>query len=1005
MDEMRFRPFYIVAIGLLCFFSNVLQAQKHISSYDPEALYQQGVMLFQHAEYGAAIESFSQYLDGIDDKKNQKSVDAQYYIAVSALYAGQSDAEARIKAFVNDNPGSTWAVHAHYLYANVLFDKRKYADALAIYEQTPAASLTQDEAQQMQFNMGYAYYQLNMLDQALPVLQGIALNEGKYQTDARYYFGHVLYLEGRDQEALRCFEQLRHDPNYGKTVIGYIMQINHRKGDYQAVLRDGPEAVRNADNKRKGEMALIVADALFHQKDYARALDYFDIFSRNNSGKPVSRDTYYQMGTCKMKTGALKGAIADLQKAASDKDTIGQYASYYLASCYADTDQPKYARNAFYTAYSAGFNKEISEDALFNYAHLSLIPGTDPFNEAVAQLDAFVAENPQSARCAEAEELAIYLLLNAKNNDEALARLEKMRNKSEELVQVYDELLYLTGIDHYNNRQYDKAQSCFSKILKSNPKGTRKAEATFWLAEAAYAANDFTTAERYYKQVKGISGAGDLAVMADYGLGYIYYQKPNYDEAVKCFRSFLTRCDDSRSDLKCDAYIRLGDCFFVDRNYDLAINYYDLATRVGRNHADYAMFQQGLCYGAKGNSNQKIAMLDELVRTYPSTNYYDRALYEIGNTHLVYGDKRSAIAAFNRLIQERPRSSYTRLALMKVGMIYYNNNQYDQAMTNLKTLVQNYPNTDESREALSIIRSIYMENNDLNGYFSFVEQSGLGQVQVTQQDSLAFANAENFFLDGRYQDAETALSYYFEHFPRGAYALKAHYYASECAEKVGTEEEMTTHLTYIINQPDNDYTDGALLKLARLEYDHGHYDKAGAYYSRLASITEEPLRKLEALEGAMKSCYFQQDYNKAIEMGESLIRSKDLTTEQVNQINHIVGKSYFMKGNDATAIQWLDKSANADRSVFGAESAYYSAKASFRLQKLDEAENKVFDISDHFSSFEYWVAKSFILLADVYVAKDNLFQAKETLRSVVDNCSIQELQNEARTRLSQLENN
>ena len=992
-----------MALLLLALINQPALAQKQLPLYEPNALYDRGLVLFNNGEYGAALETFTNYLGLVEDKKLQNAVNAQYYIAVSALYAGQSDAEAKIQAFVNDNPGSTWARHANFLYANMLFNKKKYTEALAIYREIPAASLTQTEAQQLQFNMAYALMQLGDGDKALPMFQGIALNEGKYQSDAAYYYAHLQYLKGKDQEALHYFEQLRNHPVYAKAVAPYIMQLHYREGDLQAVLRDGPEALRNVDKKQKGEVARIIADAYFQQKDYAKALEYFDIFTRNSTGKALTREAYYQMGTCKMKTGNLNGAIADLQKAAGEQDLAGQLASDYLASCYADTDQPKFARNAFYTAYAAGFDTEISEDALFNYAHLSLIPGTDPFNEAVAQLDAFAEKNPQSKRRAEAEELCVYLLLNAKNNDQALSRLERMRNKSPELRAVYDELLYSTGVECFQNQQYDKAQAYLSSVVNGKQSGQRKAEASFWLAESAYAAHDLVTAERYYTQAKNsASASAELKAMADYGLGYLNYQKPDYDAAISHFRSFIQKNDNP--DLKGDAYIRLGDCFFVDRSYDHALNYYDLATRVSKVNADYALFQQGLCYGAKGNSNQKINMLEDLVRTYPSTNYYDRALFEIGNTHLVYGDKRSAIAAFNRLTKERPRSSYTRQALMKTGMIYYNNNQYDHAMTPLKSLVENYPNTDESREALALIRSIYMERNDLNSYFAYVEQSGGGQVQVTQQDSLAFANAENFFLEGRYQDAEKALKYYFDHFNRGAFSLKAHHYAALCAEKVGTDDDVVKHLTYILNQPDNDYTDDALLKLARIEYERGNYTKAGEHYGRLAQITEEPLRRLEALEGGMKSRFFMKDYNKAIEMGVSLNQSNDLTTEQRQQINHIVGKSYFMKGEYASAITWLDKSAKADKSVYGAESAYYSAMASFKLNNLDEAENKVFNISDHFSAFEYWVAKSFILLADVYVAKDNTFQAKETLRSVIDNCSIKELRDEAESRLGEVGN-
>ena len=979
-----------------------MSAQKHIESYEPDVLFNEGVLSFQNHEYGAALAAFTQYRSQAGDAKSQRCVDAQYYEAVSALYLGHADGPAKVSQFVNDNPGSTWARHANFLYANHLFQNKKYKEALEIYEKTDAASLTTDEAQQMQFNKAYAYFQQGELDKALPLFHGLMMNEGKYKDSAKYYYAHIQYVKERYNEALTGFRQLRNNPDYAKVVPAYIMQINYMNGDYQSVIEEGPQALQKADKKRKGEMAQIVADAYFQQKNYDKTLEYYDIYKKNLT-RGISREACYQMGVSKMMKGDYKDAISDLQKVAGNTDLLSQYASYYLASCYAKTDELKYARSAFHTAYSAQFDPEISEDALFNYAKLSLIPGADPFNEAVGLLDNFIAEHPQSPRKAEAEEMSIYLLLNAKENDEALSRLEAIKKKSAELQSVYNELLYATGIDNYQKGNYDKAQVYFSKILNGKQAATNKAEACFWLGESAYQLGDYTTAGRYLTQFKGMSGASGLPeyALADYDLGYIYYQKPDYDSAEECFRRFIQAVDDTQKDLKSDAYIRLGDCFYMERNYTNAINYYDLATRVGKRNADYALYQQGLCYGAKGDVNQKITMLNDLLGTYPSTPYYEQALFEIGNTHLVHGDKRSAIASFNRLIKDRPRSSYTRQAMMKVGMIYYNNNQYDQALTNLKNLVESYPNTDESREALSIIRSIYMEQNKLNEYFGYVNANG-EQVKVTQQDSLAFANAELFYLDGRYQQAQTALQYYFDNFRNGAYSLKAHQYALECAEKVGTEEQVITHLNYILSQPDNDYTDNALLKMARIEYERGNYQKAGENYERLSRITEEPLKRLEALEGSMKSNFFMGNYDKAIEMGEVLRQSRDLTDDQVNQINHIMGKSYFEKGNYSAAIEKLDKSARNDKSVYGAESAYYSAVASIKLKNYDEAENKVFDISDNFSKYDYWVAKSFIALADVYV---NYFQAKETLRSVIDNYKGNDLKQEARARLAEVERN
>ena len=991
-------------LGMVFVLTISASAQKHIDNYDPEALYNEGVLLFQNQEYGAALSTFAQYRAQAADAKSQRCVDAQYYEAVSSLYLGQADGPSKVIQFVNDNPGSTWAKHANFLYANHLFKEKKYKEALAIYEKVDATSLTTDEAQQMQFNMGYAYFQSGEMDKAMPLFHGLMMNDGKYKDSARYYYAHIQYVKERYTEALDNFRRLRTHKDYASVVPSYIMQIEYLKGNYQTVIEEGPEYIRKADKKRKAEMAQIVADAYFQQKDYDKALEYYQIYTQNLT-RGISRQAYYQMGVSKMMKGNYKAAISDLQKVAGNNDILAQYASYYLASCYAKTDEPKYARSAYYNAYSAGFDSELSEEALFDYARLSLIPGADPFNEAVGLLDHFIAEHPNTERKAEAEEMAIYLLLNAKENDEALDRLEAMKKKSEALQTVYNDLLYATGIDNFQKGYYDKAQTYFSKIMNSKQTATNKAEACFWMGEAAYQMGDLTNAGKYLKQFKEMKAATGLPeyALADYDLGYIYYQKPDYDAAAERFRSFIRVADDrQQNDLKTDAYIRLGDCCFMDRSYDKAINYYDLATRVGKRNADYAIYQQSLCYGAKGNSNQKINMLNDLIQTYPSTPYYEQALFEIGNTYLVHGDKRSAIANFNRLIKDRPRSSYTRQAMMKVGMIYYNNNQYDQALTNLKNLVASYPNTDESREALNIIRSIYMEQNNLDEYFGYVNANG-GQVRVTQQDSLAFANAEGFYLDGQYQKAQTALQYYFDNFRNGAYLLKAHYYGLECAERVGTQEQVVAHLNYILSQPDNDYTDNALLKMARIEYEKGNYKKAGEYYERLSRITEEPLKRLEALEGSMKSNFFMGNYDKAIEMGESLRQSRDLTDDQVNQINHIVGKSYFEKGNYNAAIEKLDKSARNDKSVYGAESAYYSAVASIKLKRYDEAENKVFDISDNFSKYDYWVAKSFIALADVYVAKENYFQAKETLRSVIDNYKGADLKQEARAKLAEVE--
>ena len=111
-------------IGMLIFITISASAQKHIENYDPEALFNEGVLLFQNQEYGAALTAFTQYRAQAADAKSQRCVDAQYYESVSSLYLGQADGPSKVIRFVNDNPGSTWAKHANFLYANHLFKEK-----------------------------------------------------------------------------------------------------------------------------------------------------------------------------------------------------------------------------------------------------------------------------------------------------------------------------------------------------------------------------------------------------------------------------------------------------------------------------------------------------------------------------------------------------------------------------------------------------------------------------------------------------------------------------------------------------------------------------------------------------------------------------------------------------------------------------------------------------------------------------------------------------------------
>ena len=54
-------------------------------------------------------------------------------------------------------------------------------------------------------------------------------------------------------------------------------------------------------------------------------------------------------------------------------------------------------------------------------------------------------------------------------------------------------------------------------------------------------------------------------------------------------------------------------------------------------------------------------------------------------------------------------------------------------------------------------------------------------------------------------------------------------------------------------------------------------------------------------------------------------------------------------------------------------------------KEYKKSEDELFLLIKQKPTYDYWLAKGFILLADVYVQKKDNFQAKATLKSVIDN--------------------
>jgi TolA-binding protein len=317
-------------------------------------------------------------------------------------------------------------------------------------------------------------------------------------------------------------------------------------------------------------------------------------------------------------------------------------------------------------------------------------------------------------------------------------------------------------------------------------------------------------------------------------------------------------------------------------------------------------------------------------------------------------------------------------------------------------VVDRYPASIEAKESLNTLQNIYMDMGQVDKYFAYAKGLDFVQISTSDQDSLTFTTGENYYISNNCSSAIPAFEKYLQQFPTGGFVLSAYNYLSLCYEKQENPQQATIYYQKIIEFPDNQYTDKALLKMARYEFENKDYQKARQYYERLNLIAENKGMVLEARDGAMRSAYLLNDYKVAIQYADQLINTEDALDEQVLFAHYILAKSSLKRNNISVAETNFILTDELTSGEMGAEAKYELALINFRRNQLDEAENLIYSLPDQYPDFDYWIAKAFILLSDIYVVRDNDFQAEQTLLSIIENYPGDDLKEEARLKLEKI---
>lgn len=993
MMHRQLNALWISAILLVT--SATLIAQPSLMKGNGEQGYVEALELYQKGQYGNSQRLFDQVVgkDYLYDRETRAS--AAYYASLCAMNLYNNDAKTRVNNFAESYPLNPLVNRLYLEYALNRFSLKRYKDASEAFEEVDVYRLPKSKLAEYKFKKAYALLSLDKSAEAKPVFFDLVGKESSYEVSARYYYAHILYTEKNYTEALKYFEPLQQDESFGPLVPYYLAHIYYDLSDYEKLLEVGEELVENATPSRAPEIAKLVGDAFFNKGQYQNALKYLEIY-REKGGKMSQRD-HFELGYCYYQVGDYERAINSFNKivAGAGKADLQQNAWYHLGDSYLKTGDKRKAMTAFKAASEIEALPSVREDAFFNYAKLAY-EFSDPFQDAISTLNQYLKTYPKSPKRAEVNKYLANLYITTKDYEKALEAIEETGLKDPAMKEAYQKIAFFRGSELFNVGRLNAAQAKFDESLRYDINQSITALAHYWKGEAYFGLREYDKALVSYEDFRKVNGSFNVSEynLSFYQTAYCYYKKFDFQKAAADFRRFLR--DASNSDLKADAYLRLGDSYLLTGGYIAAADFYQKAIEIHSADGDYASYKKAQCLGLAGKNGQKITQLQALIKRYPQSQYVEQSLYDIGITQLQLEQYEEAIASLEGFKNKHPESALIARADVQIGLAYSNTDRNAQALQRYKKVVADYPGSNESMEAIGLARLIYARENRINDYLDWVGELDFVNFSQSNLDSTAFSAAFDQYSSGNCASSIEALESYLFRFKKGIFSLRAQYYLADCGKRTGRDEVAAAAYGEILNFKLNDYTVEAHAYLAAKALTEDRFVDAKELYQAYLSVAQNREQEIESRLGLMQSQFNLGDYDEASKNAKILLGQEGVIEKDLIKVRRVIALSSYDLELWGQALEQLDELIKVTAGDQKAEAYYFKASVLNHQKQYEASNDVVFILIEELPGYKEWKMKALILSAKNYWKQEDIFQANYTLdfviQSAYDQSSIDESQ-------------
>ncbi|MBO3697330.1 tetratricopeptide repeat protein [Roseivirga sp. E12] len=993
---------FLLTISLFALGS--LNAQNTLHQNNENRYYRFGLELLDKHKFSAAREQFERYLNEGNDEI--KKADAEYYVAYCALNLENPDGTQLIADFVAKRPNHPKAAKAYYNLGVNAFEARDWQTANKYLKLANVNVLNNEERSETNFKIGYSAFSLNKKEESIEYFDLAKVQNSPYYADANYYSGFLAYLDKNYDKVLVDLKRAEESDKYKFRVPIMITSAYFQQSRYGEVLAYAGNFKDIATESRRMDYLYqiyqLAAESAYNQERFEESIEFYDLY-RQIAGQSITDETLYRIAYSNFVLGNGDKAIEDFKRVALKEDTVAQLASYYLGQLYVENENYLFASSAFDKASKLSFNTTIQEESAFNFAKVNF--EAKKYSQAIVSLDRFIKQFPASSYIPEANNLLSEAFLNTNDFQRAIAFIERIENKTDRIKEAYQKVTFYKGTEYYNTGKYKTAIQLFDKSLTYRSDKDLETGALFWKAEAQATSRSYAEAIRSYQKVfETRNRNSEYYLKANYGVGYVYYNTQDYSRARVYLKRYVDALQNEPNRLNYDdAILRLADCYYVDKEYATAISYYQRAIDNNNPNVDYAYFQKGVVRDFQNKSTEAIQALDVVINRHSRSRYYDDAIYKKAQIQLEANSYRESIIGFTRVIEKLQQSPFIPYAYESRALAYFNLNELDKAEEDYKTILNNYVTSKVANSALLGLQNTLKLNNKVLEFDQYLAKYRGANPDNQSLETIELEAAKNKYYGQEYSAAIGAFEDYEKNYSESPLRHQAKFFRAESYFRL-EDADRALELYYELDREAqiNDM-DVVFQRIGQLQLQAGDFQEAANYFSKLESIARSKRQENDAWIGLLDANFKLGNYAQMRTYANNILTKGNISQDATNRAQLYLAKAAYSEGNFDEAIDQLLTTINASKDKYGAEAQYLLGQIFFQQKRYQESLNTLFEFSESFADYEDWLGKAFLLVADNYIALEELFQAKATVNSIIENSPIKEVVDEARVKLTQIE--